>query len=155
VRLVASRRGSIGALLSVLALLGGCGDDETADKRPGLAKAIYPRCGVDSFEPTRARPHPREKGAWVLTYAIKRNPDRPPPPGATTGATIYESPPTGGRPKLGNGRDVTIAGRRVSLVDRTAQTSYVASWNTKTANYTVIADGSSPRAIGELVRCLP
>jgi hypothetical protein len=164
VRQLGTARWGIGACLSALVLAAGCGGDESSEPtrtapsetaaRSGLAKPVLPRCAVP-FGPPRTRPDPRKKGAWILNFEIERDPQRPPPPGATTAATVFESPPTGGRAELEDGRDLTIAGRRVSLVDRTERTSYAARWNTKTADYTAIADGSSPRAIGELVKCLP
>jgi hypothetical protein len=152
---------SSGYIIVALALpLAGCGGGSskppsTSTSRPGggLAKAILPRCGTESFGPPSVVPDPSSKGGWIVGYKLPRG--ARPSPTQTTGATIFERPPTKSPQKLGDGRSLVIAGHRISFVNRKGNTPYSAGWTTAKANYIVSVDGSSPRVLGRLVECLP
>jgi hypothetical protein len=69
--------------------------------------------------------------------------------------TIVERAPLGTPLKLPGGKEITVAGRKVLLRNRTTKTIYVATWQTGKARYTALADGATPAALKRIIGCLP
>jgi hypothetical protein len=163
--------------LAVLALAAGCGsgDDEpapepastspaetttatTTSKKPakaGLAKPVYPTCGVRRFNEPVEVPLVAEGGGqyWRLVYQLPASAPRI--EGQATQLTLVEQPPTVEGIGVEGGRDVVIAGKKVSLRRARPDTpSNVAQWRTKRARYSLLADGSIAE-LRRMIRCLP
>jgi hypothetical protein len=119
-----------------------------------LAAAIYPHCGTDTFAAPGAAALARGQG-WQVTYLYPPRAPQRPRPGQTTIVTLVESAPVGRSPKVKGGKEITVAGRRVSLRNRTRTTLYVALWETGKARYTALADGATPATLKQIIGCLP
>jgi hypothetical protein len=160
---------SVCLFVATAILCGGCGGTHkqasipaSAPQAPAqaakpLAAAIYASCGVDTFAPptATATSKTRPPSGWQVTYLYPPRAPQRPRPGQTTIVTLVERPPVGPPPKLAGGREITVAGRRVSLVNRTKKTIYVAVWKTGRARYTALADGAKPTALKRIIACLP
>jgi hypothetical protein len=122
-----------------------------------LAAPIYARCGTETFARPKAVAASRKRPpvGWQVVYQYPPNAPRRPRSGQTTTITLFEREPAGPAPKLGDAKEVTVAGRRVLLHDRTKKTLYVAVWQTGKARYTALADGATPAALKRIIGCLP
>ena len=158
---------------AVLILCGGCGGgvhNQRASTSTGaatkgarrpvvtpLTTAVYSRCDTSKFAPPAVSPISRTSPpvGWQVTYLYPTRAPRPPRPGQTTNVTIVERAPVGPPPQLAGGKEITVAGRRVSLRNRTKTTIYVAAWKTATARYTALADGATPVTLERFIACLP
>jgi hypothetical protein len=118
-----------------------------------LAKPLYARCGTSTFVPPTTSGTARD--GWQVVYAFPAISPRPPRPGQTTRITIVESSASGRRGQIRGGREIVVAGRSVSFLDRTARAGYVAQWKTKTAHYIALADGRSAQPFERVIACLP
>jgi hypothetical protein len=93
---------------------------------------------------------------WHVTYVLPRRALIHPRPGETTVVTLVEfASRPGPPPKITGAREIGVAGRQVSLANRTKTTMYVAAWQTGAARYEAIADGSTPATIKTIIGCLP
>ena len=160
------------ACLVALAGCGGGGDDGAAPatssstgssstaaaKAPasaaGLAKPLYPSCGVGRFGKPSASPDVADGAQyWQVDYKVP--PTAPRVVGATTVVTIVEQQPAQPRGKIGGGHEIVVAGHKVSLSPRTTKSpSNVAQWKTKAAKYLMLADGTTA-ALKKIIACLP
>jgi hypothetical protein len=140
-------------------LCGGCGSSthKHAQATKPLAAAIYARCGTGAFAPPAATPTSKKTppSGWQVVYTYPPLAPRRPLPGQTTIVTLVERAPAGPSPKLTGGREVMVAGRRVSLRNRTNRTMYVALWKTGKAHYLALADGATPATLERIIGCLP
>lgn len=152
-------------VLSIAALASaGCDSGSQAEKTAGkatgqarsLAAPLYASCGTDKFAKPTARPlvRPGRPKGWLVVYTYPQRSPRP-NPGETTTVTLVESAPRGEGPTSRGARVVDIAGRKVSLYERTKTTSYAARWQTSKARYAALADGSSSATLEKIISCLP
>jgi hypothetical protein len=151
------------AALAACATLTSCGNDKPKNTKPAASAAAghtlkhpYPAtCAAPQF----AKPHivPLRPNVWSLQYTRVK----PPPPNATGASTtvlIVEYPPNVRRAAtFGPGtQHTTIAGRRIDYHDPNNKSPfYTARWQTKTAFYTLIANGTNPHSLQHLIPCLP
>jgi hypothetical protein len=124
------------------------------DSSTVLAEPLLPRCGVDKLGKPQTEPKLNDgRTGWQIVYQNASSAPRV--PGQPSVVTIVEQPPAGPRGSLQGGRDVTVAGHKVSFRDATSETpSNVAQWKTRKARYVVLADGA-PGALERIIGCLP
>lgn len=116
-----------------------------------LPRALFPRCGVDTFAtPTVTRsPH----GGWRVVYSYPTRAPRRPAKGQTSVLSLAERPPESTRLRYANARTIRVRGRRVDLTG--GQGSWVAQWVTKRARYVAIANGESTAVLRKVIACTP
>src|SRR5436190_7206635 len=123
--------------LSWLPALAGCGgeakkeESPRAAKKPGLSKALLPRCGVGQFDKKTVAPVVQNgTKSWQLSYIVR--PNAPQIAGLTRTMTVLETPPRPVKKGVVGARFVTIAGHRVSLLKANHQVpNNIAEWNTR------------------------
>jgi hypothetical protein len=176
-RLMRLARLHVSTLATVALVSGGCGgsdDSSTPPRQPtttasatttttaaapagaaGLAKPVYPRCGVKRFTKPVTAPLVADGGAqyWRILYQVPvtapRVADLP------SQLTIVEQAPNGRRGSLQGGREIVVAGHKVSLRPATKKTpSNVAQWKTSKAKYILLADGSIAQ-LRRVIACFP
>lgn len=141
----------------------GCGGDDGGAKPDGLAKPLYPRCGVAGYAKatgTVTRGPAGRGRAWRLSYVPPATPrGAPVPETAATSILVIEEVPD--LPlELAESRAVNLGGREVRLARPPRTIDVVAvQVKTRSARYTVLARGSprlpARRMMERLVPCLP
>ena len=122
----------------------------------GLAKPLFPRCGVRAFgEPQVVEI--AEHGGWRLVYTHPAAQNAPDVKGVTTTINIDERPPGSKRvsyAKQPGARVLRVRGLKVDFAPAESADAFSAQWVTKRARYSVLADGSG-QIVRKLVRCVP
>ncbi len=145
------------ALVAVCAAAGcGGGGNSSTGSGASLSHPLYPRCTFPTFRNPVTTPviGPGGGRAWQVAYLPP--PQAPVQAAQTNNVLIIEQSPK--LPQIGvkRGHTIVVAGRRVSFRSPEPRArEFVAQWNTKTARYVVIANGSSPTTIERFIACLP
>ena len=168
--------GMVAAVAAVVAVAG-CGDDDkSADKTsqkpatttgktaPGLKRAVLPTCSVSGFAKPQVQEISqggREPQAWSLTFTRRADPAKPPAPSVTTSVVVVETPLAAAPNKLPGFERVTIAGRSVRIrrpgsgTGKNKARTFAATWATKRARFTMLANGTSDRTLKQFIACFP
>lgn len=152
------------------ALLAGCGGGSGSGAKPssshttstapaahvtGLAKPVYPRCGVERFaKPQTAPLHGNTVGQyWQVSYILPSK--APQIKGAMSLITLLEQSPELKAGAVQGGQKLVFGGQTVSFRKAGGKTPQnVVQWRTAAARYIMIVDGPLA-AIKRLVSCLP
>lgn len=127
----------------------GCGGGEG----DGLAKPVFSNCVPKDFgKPRASRAGGKGSGFWLVYYFHDRR--KPQKIGDTTSVSITERPTRYPRGRIRGGREVTVAGRSVSLFG-SSRIGYVAQWKTGRATYAAIANGAKPDVLKRFIKCMP
>jgi hypothetical protein len=122
---------------------------------PGLPKPVFPRCGVGRFNKPVTVPLVSDNGAqyWRVLYQVPVT--APKVNGVPTQLTLVEQSAKNLRGKLDGGKEVEVAGRKVSLRPAQPETpSNVAQWKTGKAKYILLADGNIAE-MRKVIACFP
>lgn len=116
---------------------------------------MYPRCAFPGFRRPHASPQSTDTGqSWDVSYLpLGMSPYQA---HQTSNVLIIEQSPRLPRLNFKGTQSITVAGRQVSLRTPTAKSKvFVAQWNTTSARYLVLANGSSPSTLERFIACLP
>lgn len=147
-------------LASACATLAACGSDgskTSADKAAArtLKQPLQPRCQPTGYTKKQQRRagDPGGQHFWSLSYRRTASSK----PNAANLILVVQYPPATPQAAAKDWpKHTRIAGRQVSYRPATRKANnYAAHWRTERAVYTILADGTAPTPIRQLISCLP
>lgn len=92
---------------------------------------------------------------WKVIYQRNQGFVAPKDPDATTSITFLQTAPSTPRGAAQGGREVEIAGRKVSLSGTGGRQAYIAIWKTDKARYLALANGNNRETLDRFIACMP